>query len=179
MKTSLQSVREKLKKELNKKNVNAVPKVKKVTVNVGVGSFSSKENVKDFSFVEESIAAITGQKPVVRKSKKAISNFKLKIGMTVGYVTTLRGKRMHEFIDRLVNMALPRVRDFRGINPRAFDGLGNYNIGIKDVTIFPEVNPEKLVKSHGVEICINTTAKNDEEGYALLKAMGFPLRPKN
>lgn len=164
-----------LQKELAVKNVNAVPKVTKVSVNIGIGKMASSEGVKDFSAVIANIEAITGQKPVMRKSTTSISNFKLKIGMPVGLLVTLRGKRMYDFIDRLVNVALPRVRDFRGISGRAFDGQGNYSIGLKDCTIFPEINPENLQKPHGVQINICTTAKNADEGYKLLKALGFPL----
>lgn len=167
-----------LEKELNIKNINAVPKVTKVSVNVGIGSMASAQNVKDFSSIIETMSAITGQKPVMRKSTQSISNFKLKIGMPTGLVVTLRGKRMYDFIERLVHVALPRVRDFRGINPRAFDSKGNFSIGLKDCTIFPEVNPENLTKPHGLQVNVCTSAKNGEQGYALLKALGFPLRTK-
>lgn len=167
-----------LQKELKVKNVNAVPKVTKVSVNVGIGSMASAQNVKDFSPIVETMSAITGQKPVMRKSTQSISNFKLKIGMPTGLVVTLRGKRMYDFIERLVHVALPRVRDFRGINPRAFDSKGNFSIGLKDCTIFPEINQENLTKPHGLQVNICTTAKNSEQGYALLKALGFPLRTK-
>lgn len=165
-----------LKKELNVKNVNAVPKVTKVSVNVGIGSMASAQGVKDFSAIIESVSAITGQKPLMKKSTKSISNFKLKIGMPVGLVVTLRGQRMYDFIERLVNVALPRVRDFRGINARAFDAQGNFSIGIKDCTIFPEVNQEKMQKPHSLQVNVCTSAKSSEDGYKLLKAMGFPLR---
>lgn len=164
-----------LEKELGRKNKLSLPRLIKVSVNVGIGSLAT-QGIKDFAFVEENVAAITGQKPALRKARIAISNFKLKAGMPVGYVVTLRGKRMYDFVERLVNVALPRVRDFRGISPRGFDGKGNYSLGLKDITIFPEINQENLVKLHGIEININTTANNDAEALALLKAMGFPFR---
>lgn len=165
-----------LRKDLGRDNINSLPKLKKVSVNVGIGSMASSGGMKDFSFVEQNISAITGQKPALRKSTKAISNFKLKIGMPVGYLVTLRGQRMYDFMDRLINVDLPRVRDFRGISIKGFDGKGNFSLGIKEISIFPEINPELQVKAHGLQINISTSAKNDEEALALLKAMGFPFR---
>lgn len=164
-----------LEKELGKANPNAIPKLTKVTVNVGIGSMVTGGN-KDFGFVENSLAEITGQKPVLRKAKRAISNFKLRAGLPVGLHTTLRGNRMYDFVARLVNIALPRVRDFRGISARGFDGQGNYNLGIEDCTIFPEVSQDKLTKSHGLQVTVSTTAKDNKSAYLLLKTLGFPFR---
>ncbi len=164
-----------LVKELGTKNANHVPKLTKVTVNVGIGSLVTG-GTKDFSYVETSLAEITGQKPVLRKARKAISNFKLRIGLPVGLHSTLRGNQMYDFIARLVNIALPRVRDFRGISSRGFDGQGNFNLGIEDCTIFPEVSQDKLVKSHGLQVSVCTTAKDNQGAYLLLKALGFPFR---
>jgi len=163
-----------LQKELGLTNINAVPKVTTVKVHVGIGSMAKK--TKDFSDVISNISKITGQKPVITKSKKAISNFKLREGMPVGLMVTLRGNKMYEFLYRLVNIALPRVRDFRGISPRAFDGCGNYSIGFKEAIVFPEINPDDVLNVHGMQITLVTTAKNDEQGLALLKAMGFPFK---
>lgn len=164
-----------LEKELGVKNANAIPKLTKVTVNVGIGSMVTG-GTKDFSFVENSLSEITGQKPVLRKARKAISNFKLRAGLPVGLHSTLRGERMCDFLARLVNIALPRVRDFRGITSRGFDGQGNYNLGLEDCTIFPEVSQDKLVKSHGLQVSVCTTAKDNRGAYLLLKALGFPFR---
>lgn len=166
-----------LQKELGIKNVNAVPKVTKVVVNAGLGSMYTR-GVKDFTEFVENFKAITGQTPIVRKSKKAISNFKLREGLPNGVMVTLRGNRMYDFLNRLVNVVFPRTRDFRGISRKAFDGNGNYSVGITEHTVFPEINPDDLVKIHGLQVCINTTAKNDEEGMALLTALGFPFKKK-
>ena len=163
-----------LQKELNLPNRMAVPKVITVKVHVGIGSMAKK--TKDFSDVIGNISKITGQKPVITKSKKAISNFKLREGMPVGIMVTLRGKRMYEFLYRLVNIALPRVRDFRGISPKAFDGHGNYTIGFKEATVFPEINPDDVLNVHGMQITLVTTAKDNDEGRALLTKMGFPFK---
>ncbi len=162
-------------KEMGATNPNAIPKLTKVTVNVGIGSMVTGGN-KDFAFIENSIAEITGQKPVLRKAKKAISNFKLRAGLPVGLHSTLRGDRMYDFVGRLVNIALPRVRDFRGISARGFDGQGNFNIGLEDCTIFPEVNQDKLTRTHGLQVTVCTTAKDNKGAYLLLKALGFPFR---
>lgn len=165
----------KLQKELNIKNIHAVPHLVKVKVNVGIGKVVAEGN-KDYSSFVNNVASITGQKPIVTKAKKAISNFKVKKGMPVGVVATLRGKRMFDFINKLVNIILPRVRDFRGLPKQSFDGKGNYNVGIREHTVFPEINPDEIVRLHGIEVTIVTTAKNNEEGYALLKALGFPFK---
>jgi len=163
-----------LQKELNIKNIMAVPRVEKVTINVGIGTLT--KNTKDFSDVIENIAKITGQKPVITKSKKAISNFKLRAGVPNGVTVTLRGKRMYEFLYRLVNIAIPRIRDFRGLNPKAFDGRGNCSIGFKESLVFPEINPDDVLNVHGLQVVVVTTARNDEEGRALLKKIGFPFK---
>jgi len=164
-----------LKEKLGVKNVNAVPTLKKVTVNAGLGNFYTS-GTKDFSEFADNIKAITGQKPVITKSKKAISNFKIRIGMPNGIMVTLRGERMWDFINKLVNVVMPRIRDFRGISKKAFDGKGNYSFGIKEHLVFPEINPDDIVKIHGLQVCILTSAKNNDEGLALLTALGFPFK---
>ncbi len=164
-----------LQKDLGIKNVSAIPKMIKVTVNAGLGNFYTS-GTKDFSEFAANIAAVTGQKPVIIKAKKAISNFKIREGMPNGVMVTLRGERMYDFIEKLVNVIFPRTRDFRGISPKSFDGKGNYAVGIKEHIVFPEINPDDIVKIHGLQICINTTAKNNDEGLALLKALGFPFK---
>lgn len=163
-----------LQQELGIKNVNAVPKIVKVKLNVGLGQFLAGK--KDYSEVLENIAAITGQKPIISKARKAISNFKIREGMPIGASVTLRGERMYDFVNRLVNITLPRVRDFRGLTTRSFDGKGNFTLGIKETTVFPEVNPENIDKIHGIEISIVTTAKDNESGIKLLDALGFPFK---
>jgi len=163
-----------LQKELSIKNVMSVPRVEKVKINVGIGSLT--KNTKDFSDVIDNITKITGQKPVVIKAKKAISNFKLREGMPNGISVTLRGKDMYEFLYRLVNIAIPRIRDFRGLNPKAFDGQGNYSLGFKESLVFPEINPDDVLNVHGFQVVVVTTAKTDDEGRALLKQIGFPFK---
>ena len=163
-----------LKKDLGLKSDLATPRIAKVKVNVGIGSLAKQ--TKDFSEVIENITKITGQKPLVMKSKIAVSNFKLRKGMPVGISTTLRGKRAYDLMDRLVNVVFPRVRDFRGVSTKSFDGNGNYNIGFKEALVFPEINPDDVTNVHGVQITVVTTAKNDEEGMALLKKIGFPFK---
>lgn len=164
-----------LKKELNIKNTMAVPKLTKVTLNIGLGTYI-KSHGKDVGDVLENLAKISGQKPMVRKAKVAISNFKVRENDVVGTSVTLRGQRMYDFINKLVNIVFPRVRDFRGISPKSFDGKGNYTIGFKEHVVFPEISPDDISKIHGLEICISTTAKNNEEGLALLKILGFPFK---
>lgn len=171
----LKEIAPKLKKDLGVKNVNAVPKVTKVTVNVGVGSMVAAGN-KDLTEVIENVRMITGQQPIVTKAKKAISNFKLRIGMPVGIRVTLRGERMYDFINKLVSVTLPRVRDFRGITIKGFDKQGNYSLGLSDHLVFPEINPDDISKVHGIQICISTTATTSGEGHALLRELGFPFR---
>jgi len=166
-----------LQKELGIKNVNAVPKITKVIVNAGLGS-AYTSGAKDFTEFVENFKAITGQTPVIRKSTKAISNFKLREGLPNGVMVTLRGERMYDFINKLVNIVFPRIRDFRGISNKSFDGKGNYSVGLKEHTVFAEINPDDLSKIHGLQICINTNAKNDKNALALLTAFGFPFKKK-
>ena len=163
-----------LQKELDIKNKMAVPRISKVKLNVGIGTLT--KNTKDYSDVVTNVAKIAGQQPVVTKAKTAISNFKLRAGMPTGITVTLRGKKMYEFIYRLVNIVFPRVRDFRGLNPKSFDGHGNYSVGFKEALVFPEINPDDVLNVHGIQVTISTTAGNDERGRALLKQVGFPFK---
>jgi large subunit ribosomal protein L5 len=163
-----------LMKDLGHTNLMAVPRLEKIVLNMGLGEATQNPKIID-SAVEE-ITAITGQKPVVTKSKKAISNFKLRENMPIGAMVTLRGDRMYEFLDRLVTVALPRVRDFKGVPDRSFDGRGNYSLGLREQVIFPEINLDKVDKIKGMTIVICTTAKSDAEGKALLRALGMPFR---
>lgn len=160
--------------KLGLKNINQVPKIDKVIVNVGIGSYLVKKD-KDYEPIVERIAAITGQKPVVVKAKLAISNFKLRKGMPNGVKVTLRGARMLNFLDRLINVALPRTRDFRGVSRKAFDKMGNYSMGIKEITIFPEVSLDDLSKMHGLQVNISTTADSIEASRVLLEEIGIPF----
>jgi large subunit ribosomal protein L5 len=156
------------------KNVMQVPKVTKVTLNMGIG-----EGTHDAKVMEEAasqLGQISGQKPQIRRARKSVANFKLRTGMPVGLRVTLRGDRMYEMLDRLVSIALPRIRDFRGVAPSGFDGRGNYNLGIKEQIIFPEIDYDKIDKLRGLDVAITTTAKTDDEGRALLKLMGMPFR---
>ena len=155
------------------KNKMAVPKIEKVVVNIGLGE--AKENAKVIENATNDISIITGQKPVVTKAKKSISAFKLRAGMPVGCKVTLRGAKMYSFIDRLINVALPRVRDFRGVNPDSFDGRGNYTLGIKEQLIFPEISYDQIDKLRGMEVVIVTTAQTDEEARELLTQFGMPF----
>ncbi|HPN30678.1 MAG TPA: 50S ribosomal protein L5 [bacterium] len=163
-----------LKEKFAYKNINEAPKIVKVVLNMGLGKAIQDSKVMDEA-VEE-MTKIAGQKPVVTKSKKAISNFKLRENINIGCMVTLRNNRMYEFLDRLVNIALPRVRDFRGVLPKSFDGRGNYSLGIKDHTIFPEINADKVRVYKGMDISIITTAKTDAEALELLKLLGMPFR---
>jgi len=156
------------------KSIMQVPKIEKIILNMGVGE--AKENSKFLDSAVEEMTLIAGQKPVVTKAKKSISNFKVREGMSVGCKVTLRGDRMYEFFDKLVNIALPRVRDFRGVSKTAFDGRGNYALGIKEQLIFPEINYDKIDKIRGMDIVITTTANTDEEARELLSLMGMPFR---
>ena len=162
-----------LLKKFNYKSTMQIPKLDKIVINIGLGE--AKDNPKVIDAAVADLAAITGQKPVVTKAKKSIANFKLRQGMNIGVKVTLRGEKMYEFIDRLFNVALPRVRDFRGINPNAFDGRGNYSLGIKEQLIFPEIEYDKIDKIRGMDIIFVTTAKTDEEGRELLTLMGAPF----
>ena len=163
-----------LVKEFGYKNVMAVPKVQKVSVNIGLGEATQNAKLMDGAVNE--LAQIAGQKPVVTKAKKSIAAFKLREGMAIGAMVTLRGDRMYEFLDRLMNVALPRVRDFRGVSSKSFDGRGNYTLGVRDQLIFPEIDYNKVEKVKGMNISITTSAKTDAEGLALLKHMGMPFR---
>ena len=171
--TYVEEIVPQLMKKLAVKNTNAVPKIKAVRINVGIGSYVVAG--KDPEEVVKNITMISGQKPVVTHSKKAISNFKLKVNMASGVVVTLRGKRMYDFINKLVNVVFPRIRDFRGISKKSFDGHGNYSIGIREHTVFPEIQAEDVSKIHGLQVTIQTTAKNDKSAYELLHAFGFPF----
>ena len=162
-----------LMKKFSYKSVMQIPKLDKIVINVGCGE--ARDNAKGIDAIVGDLAAITGQRPVVCKAKKSVANFKLREGMNIGAKVTLRGERMYEFLDRLFNVALPRVRDFRGINPNSFDGRGNYNMGLKEQLIFPEIDYDKIDKVRGMDICFVTTAKNDEEARELLSLMGAPF----
>ena len=167
------SVAPALMKKFGYKSVMQIPKLDKVVINVGAGE--AKENSKVIDAICTDLAAITGQKPYICRARKSVANFKLREGMPIGAKVTLRGERMYEFLDRLFNVALPRVRDFRGINGNAFDGRGNYNMGIKEQLIFPEIEYDKIDKVRGMDICFVTTANTDEEGRELLTLMGAPF----
>lgn len=164
----------KLIEQFKYKNIHQVPKIEKVTVNRGLGEASQNAKALESSLNE--IANITGQKPVVTRAKKAIAGFKIRQGMPVGVMVTLRGDRMYAFMDRLINLALPRIRDFRGVNPKSFDGRGNFTLGLREQLIFPEVDYDSIDQIRGMDISIITTANSDEEGRALLKIMGMPFR---
>jgi large subunit ribosomal protein L5 len=163
-----------LSKEFSYKNVMAVPKIEKITVNIGMGEATQNAKLMDGAVNE--LTQVAGQKPVITKASKSIAQFKLREGQSIGCMVTLRGDRMYEFFDRLVNVALPRVRDFRGVSTKSFDGRGNYTMGIRDQLIFPEIDYSKVDKTKGMNICITTTARTDAEGLALLKQMGMPFR---
>lgn len=162
-----------LMKKFEYKSVMQIPKIDKIVVNVGCGD--ARDNPKVLEAVVSDVTQITGQKPIQCKAKKSVANFKLREGMIIGVKVTLRGDRMYEFLDRLFNLALPRVRDFRGINPNSFDGRGNYSMGIKEQLIFPEIDYDKIDKVRGMDICLITTAKTDEEARELLTLMGAPF----
>jgi large subunit ribosomal protein L5 len=163
-----------LMKEFSYRNVMEVPKLEKIVINMGLGEAIQNVKILDSAVVE--LAAIAGQKAVITKAKKSIASFKLRQGMPIGCMVTLRREKMYEFLDRLVNVSLPRVRDFKGVSGKAFDGNGNYSLGVKEQLIFPEINYDKVDKIKGMNITIVTSAKNDEEGRALLKLMGMPFR---
>lgn len=160
-------------KEFGYTNTMQVPRLEKITINVGVGE--ATQNVKAIDAAVVEITAIAGQKPVVTRAKKAIANFKLREGMPIGCMVTLRRERMYEFLDRLIHVALPRVRDFKGVSERSFDGRGNYSLGLREQIIFPEIQADKVEKSRGMTISISTTARTDQEGRALLRHMGMPF----
>jgi large subunit ribosomal protein L5 len=163
-----------LQKQFGYKNVMQVPRLQKIVINMGLGEAVTNPKIVEAAVAE--LTLLTGQKPVITRSKKAIANFKLRAGLAIGAMVTLRQDRMWEFFDRLVNLALPRVRDFKGISPRAFDGRGNYSLGMKEQIVFPEIDYDKVEKIKGMNISFVTTAKTDEEGRALLAAFGMPFR---
>lgn len=163
-----------LQKEFGYENSMAIPKIEKIAINMGMGEATGNSKLMDVAIQE--LTAITGQKPVVTRAKKSIAAFKLRENMPIGCMVTLRGENMYEFLDRFMNIALPRVRDFRGVNPKSFDGRGNYTIGLKEQLIFPEIDYNKVDKNRGMNICITTTAHSDPEALSLLKLMGMPFR---
>ncbi|MCG3127057.1 MAG: 50S ribosomal protein L5 [Phycisphaerae bacterium] len=176
-----QEVMPRLREELGRENPMSLPKVTKVVISTGLGkavaeSGSKVRESKRFTEAETQLTTITGQKPVVTKSKKSVSNFKLREGWDVGLMVTLRRKRMYEFLDRLISLAIPRVRDFRGLDPSAFDGRGNFGLGLTEFGVFPEVDPDKITYQQGMNITICTTARNDAEARALLTLLGMPFR---
>lgn len=163
-----------LSKEFNFRNPMQVPRVEKIVLNIGMGE--ALQNAKSMDAAVADLTAISGQKPVITRARKSIANFKLREGQAIGAMVTLRGERMYEFLDRLITIALPRIRDFRGVSRRSFDGRGNYSIGLREQIVFPEIDYDKVDKLRGLEIAIVTSAKNDNEGYALLKQFGMPFR---
>ena len=171
-----ETIQPKLLKDLNLSNIHQVPKVLKVTVNRGLGEAAS--NAKSLEASIEELATITGQKVLVTRAKKAIAGFKIRQGMPIGCAVTLRGDRMYAFLERFINLALPRIRDFRGVSPKSFDGRGNYTIGVKEQLIFPEITFDKVDTIRGMDITIVTSASSDEQGKALLSEMGMPFRKK-
>jgi large subunit ribosomal protein L5 len=170
----ISEIRGLLRNEFNYRNDLEVPKLEKIVVNIGVGEAIANNRALDAAVSD--LTQITGQKPVVTRAKKSIAAFRLRTGMPIGAMVTLRGDRMYEFLDRLMNTALPRVRDFRGVSPRSFDGRGNYTLGLREQLIFPEIEYDKVDKTRGLEISIVTTAKSDEEGRRLLGLLGMPFR---
>jgi large subunit ribosomal protein L5 len=170
----LEEIRPQLREEFSFRNDLEVPKIEKIVVNIGVGEAIANNRALDAAIGD--LTAITGQKPVVTRAKKSIAAFRLRAGMPIGAMVTLRGDHMYEFMDRLVNIALPRVRDFRGISPKSFDGRGNYTLGLREQLIFPEIDYDKIDKTRGMEVSIVTTAKSDEEGRRLLGLLGMPFR---
>jgi large subunit ribosomal protein L5 len=164
----------KLRQDLGLGNDMEVPRITKITVNMGVGEAVADKKVMDAATAE--LARITGQKPAVRKSRKSVATFKIREGLAVGCMVTLRGARMYEFLDRLINVAMPRIRDFRGVNPRSFDGRGNYSFGVREQIIFPEIAYDQIDQLRGMDITITTSARDDKSGRALLEAFNFPFR---
>jgi large subunit ribosomal protein L5 len=164
----------KLRTDLKIENVMQVPRIAKITVNMGVGEAAADKKVMDAAVAD--LTRITGQKPLVTKSRKAVASFKIRQGLAIGAKVTLRGRRMYEFLDRLINIAMPRIRDFRGVSPRSFDGRGNYSLGVKEQIIFPEIQYDQIDQVRGMDITISTTARDDRRGRALLEAFNFPFR---
>ena len=169
-----ESIQPKLKKDLSLNNIHEVPKVLKVTVNRGLGEAAA--NAKSLEASVDELSQITGQKVVITRAKKAIAGFKIRQGMPIGCAVTLRGDRMYAFLERLINLALPRIRDFRGVSPKSFDGRGNYTLGVREQIIFPEISFDKIEAIRGMDITIVTSARSDEEGRALLREMGMPFQ---
>jgi large subunit ribosomal protein L5 len=165
-----------LKKQFNFKNVHQIPKLTKIVINIGLSE--AKENIKVLDTATAELAAITGQKPLVCRAKQSVSNFKIRQGMPIGIKVTLRNAIMYEFLDRLINVAVPRIRDFRGIEPNGFDGRGNFNLGLNEQYIFPEINVEKSDKARGMNITVVTTAEKDEHAKALLEHLGMPFKKR-
>jgi len=163
-----------LRANLQIENVMQVPRISKITINMGVGEAAADKKMMDAAVAD--LTKITGQKPLVTKSRKAIASFKIRAGLAIGAKVTLRGARMYEFLDRLINIAMPRIRDFRGVSPRSFDGQGNYSLGVKEQIIFPEIQYDQIDQVRGMDITITTTARDDRHGRALLEAFNFPFR---
>ena len=170
----LEEVKPKLKEDMGYKNVMEIPRLEKIVVNMGVGDAKDNPNLLDKAI--ENLTQITGQKPVVTKTKKAIANFKIKQGMPIGCKVTLRGEQMYHFLDKLINVALPRVRDFKGVSTKSFDGRGNYSLGLKEQMVFPEIEYDDVERIQGMDIIINTNAETDEEAKELLKNLGMPFK---
>lgn len=170
----LEEVRPKLMEMFNYKNIYQVPALKKVVINMGVGV--AKENTKLLESAAKDLAAISGQKPVITRAKKSVASFKIREGMPIGCKVTLRGERMYHFVDKLINVALPRVRDFRGVSQKSFDGRGNFSLGLKEQLIFPEINYDDVERIQGMDVIIVTTAKTDQEARELLRLLGMPFR---
>jgi len=166
-------LRPRLKDELGLESIMQVPRIKKITLNMGVGE--AKTDAKTLDAAVEELTTIAGQRAQVRRARKSIAQFKIREGMPVGARVTLRGARMYEFLDRLISIALPRIRDFRGLNPRSFDGRGNYSLGIREQIIFPEINYDDIQQVRGLDVTITTSAETDEQAFALLRALGFPF----
>src|SRR5690349_9613312 len=164
----------KLQKDLGLSNVMETPRISKITVNMGVGEAVADKKVMDAAVAD--LTRITGQKPLITKSRKAVASFKIRAGLAIGAKVTLRGRRMYEFLDRLISIAMPRIRDFRGVSPRSFDGRGNYSLGVKEQIIFPEIQYDQIDQVRGMDITITTTASDDRRGRALLEAFNFPFR---
>ena len=164
----------KLKEELGLGNIMEVPKITKITLNMGVGEASQDRKAMDGALAD--MTAISGQKPLVTNARKSVAGFKIREGWPIGCKVTLRGERMYEFLERLVSIAIPRIRDFRGLNPKSFDGRGNYSLGLREQIVFPEIDFDKVDKLRGLDITITTTAKNDDQARALLRAFNFPLK---
>ena len=166
-----------LAEKFGRKNIHSLPRLKKIVINMGVGS--AIQDKKDLEDAHSAMTLIAGQKAVITKARKSIAGFRLREGMPIGCKVTLRGKRMYEFMDRLLSLALPRVRDFRGVSPKAFDGRGNYSLGLTEYVVFPELNPDKFTRSQGMNIVFVTSTEDDEEGRELLRMFGMPFRDPN